>query len=150
MPRYLSDQNRVVFIYESGTFGVNVGTGSAIMPWFAQSNDLTESENPITTRFLGNATRNIGRFDQGPVAFEGTLSYYPVDFRMVAYALGSVYTVSGTGIYQYNLSEVNSAARQSAFTSGTLNPFISDDSLCVISEKEPRFAYLKCFGMISG
>lgn len=122
MARYLNDQAKVVLLAESGTYGVSSGAG--IWPGQVQSHSITEKENVIQTRFLGQGNRNVGQFNPGPTDIEGTLTFYPQDWMMLGYTLGSIQKVSGTN-NTYVLSEVDGGERFSAFTSGTLNPFIS-------------------------
>src|SRR3990167_1178382 len=130
MARYLSDQSKVVLILESGTFGAGIGSNSSAGTWpgLVESYDFVENQNTIQTRFLGQGNRNIGRFDFGPLDIEGTISFMPQDWRMLGFTLGSITTTSGTAQtnnYRFDLAEVNGGVRGNAFTSGTLNPFIS-------------------------
>lgn len=126
MARYISDQTKIGLFYESGLYAV----ASGAMQWmgYVDSFDIVEKQNIIQTRYLGQLNRNVGRFDFGPYDVEGKVSFLPQDFRMFGMAIGSVTTTSGTaqtGNYKLDMSEVNTDVRGNAFTSGTMNPFVS-------------------------
>ena len=128
MARYISDQNKVVLLHESGTYGSTSGAGI----WVGQvmSNDIDESEGLIETRFLGGSTRNWLVMEQGPRDYKGKVNFRVQDLRLLGFAMGSVVSTSGTNM-THTLSENNNDVRQSAFTSGTLNPpfsFTLEDS----------------------
>lgn len=120
MPRYIADQNKVLGIYESGTYAVPM-TGSSF--WFGQvtEHSLDEAENVLINRFLGTSDRNIDKMDDGPRDVTGTLTYNPQDMRLVFYAIGSFIDASGAGgvSSEHYVTEINSNVQQSAFTSGT-------------------------------
>jgi len=122
MARFLNDQAKVVLFFESGTYGNASGNG--VWPGQIQSHNIVEKENIIETRYLGQGNRNVGQFNPGPRDVAGQITLYAQDWRMLGFAMGSITTTSGTN-NTYNLSEVNSAQRFNAYTSGTLNPFIS-------------------------
>lgn len=124
--RYFGDQSKLVVLYESGTYGVASGNG--VWPGLVQSFDITENQNVIQTRYVGQGNRNVGIFHAGPEDIEGTMTFFPQDWRFLAMALGSVSTTSGTaqtGNYLHSISEKNSDSRHNAFTSGTFNPWFS-------------------------
>ena len=126
MVRFTNDQNKVVILLESGTYGNPSGLGQ--WPGLVQSHAFTESQNVIPIRNLGQATRNVSTQENGPLDIEGTMSLFPQDWRFLGYALGSITITSGTaqaGNYRYIMSEQDSNTRASAFTSGTFNPYIS-------------------------
>lgn len=92
-------------------------------PGQVQSFSLNDAENPIVTRYIGDNDRSIAAFDDGPRDLTGTLTYAPQDMMLVAHALGSVYSVSGTNAV-HTATEINNNVIQSPFTSGGLNaPF---------------------------
>ena len=129
MARYLNDQNKVVFFHESGTYGNASGAGI----WAGQvmSNDITDSENKIMSRFLGAATRSFSTMEQGPRDSTGTLTYHPQNMMIPFIAIGSVTESESLGITTHNAVEVNTDVQPSAFTSGTLCPprsFTLEDS----------------------
>lgn len=122
MARFLNDQAKLVFIWESGTYANPSGNG--VWMGNVQSSEITESENVIQTRFLGQGNRNVGVFDNGPIEIEGTISLFPQHFRHLAIALGSNHFASGTNGANV-MSEVNGGQRASAFVSGYFNPWTS-------------------------
>ena len=62
--RYISDQNKVGGIHESGTYGASGGTAPAFWIGQVQSHSLTEEEGLIEQRYLGTASRNFDTFIQ--------------------------------------------------------------------------------------
>lgn len=133
MARFAGDFNKVVGVHESGTYASRYGAaGAGSVFWVGQvtSHSFDDDEGFIESRFLGTTTRNFDRFDEGPTNFTGTLEFSPQDMRLVFYAIGSIASTSGTQS-NHRSTEINSDVRQSAFTSGTLNPpfsFTLEDS----------------------
>ena len=126
MARYLSDQSQIALLLESGTYGVL--SGNAFPVGLVQSHNITETENVIQTRYLGQGRRFAGQFNPGPQDVEGTITFMPQDWRLLGFTLGSIFTVSGTAQtenYLHSMSVVNTGTRGNAFTSGVFNPFIS-------------------------
>lgn len=126
MSRYISDQNRVGFRFESGTYANPTGT---TLQWLGLIQDHTpdESTNVQPIRYIGGGTRDVDTFVDGPLDYTGTITYFPQDWKFVGYALGSIVTTSGTaqvGNYQHTLIGINSASGN-AFTSGLKKPFMS-------------------------
>lgn len=107
---------------ESGTYASTSGNGV----WMGQvmSHEMDEKITINDVRYLGVTNRNVNTFEQGPIDYTGTISYRNQDFRLWGYALGSITDTSGTNS-THVLSETNNDVRQSAFTSGTLNPPMS-------------------------
>jgi len=118
MARYISDQNKVLGIHESGTYGAEMA-GSSF--WIGQVTDhsITHNEGVMINRYLGTADRNIDTFDVGPIDVTGTLTFFPQDMRVMFYTIGSVYDVSGTTVSSHYATEINTNVWQSAYTSGT-------------------------------
>lgn len=123
MARHLPDQNSLGFFYESGTYANPTG-GTLRRLGLVQSNAINESTNVIQIRHTNTGNRNIGRFTNGPLDYDGTFTTFPQDWRMLAFALGSNVDAGSPSPYTHTISELNSASGN-AFTSGTLNPFIS-------------------------
>ena len=123
MSRYVSDQNKVAFIHESGTYAGSTHPElfANECTWLGQVQDLsiTEAENRIENRYLGAASRDFESFVDGPIDITGTLTYNPQDFNLFAHAIGSVYEVSGGGIPQLTVTPTNSDSWQNPFVSGT-------------------------------
>jgi len=117
--RYLADQNKVLGIYESGTYAAEL-VGSSF--WIGQVTDhsIDDTENLLINRFLGTADRNFDAVEQGPRDVTGTLTYHPQDMRLIFYAIGSFGSVSGcSGVNAaHSVKEINSDVMQSSFTSG--------------------------------
>src|SRR3990167_9832147 len=122
MSRYVSDQNKVVFISESGLYANTSGVGQ--WPGFVQEHDVGENMGVISVRFLGNAGRNVGQWVDGPQDYEGTLTLYPQDFRFLGFALGSIVDSGSPSPYIHTASETNNN-QPNAYTSGVTNPFLS-------------------------
>jgi len=116
MGRYISDQNKVVILQESGTYAVP--TATALWAGEVQSNAIDESENFLPDRFLGASNRNVSNFVQGPTDITGTLSVNAQNMFLMAHAIGSVYEVSGTS-YSHIATEISTNVIQNPFTSGT-------------------------------
>lgn len=110
-------------LVESGTYANTSGLSGTWLG-LVTSNTPNDNMNVIQTRYIGNLTRNVGRFDDGPQDFTGTLNYKLQDMRLFAYALGSCVDAGSPSPYTHVISEVNSASGN-AFTSGTINPFMS-------------------------
>lgn len=120
--RYISDQNKVVFLHESGTYAVSSGNG--IWPGEVTDHTITDSENKLVNYYLGTASRSYGSIEQGPRDVTGKLTYNAQDMMIPFIAIGSVVSTSGTNSFHV-VTEVDTDVQQSAFTSGTLNPLRS-------------------------
>lgn len=122
MARLVADQNFTCLINESGTYGSVSGTGQ----WLGnvQSFDPDENTGIMQVRYQGTSTRNVNQFVNGPLDFTGTLSYYPQDWRMLLYALGSCVDAGSPSPYTHVISELNSGS-SAANISGADNPFTS-------------------------
>jgi hypothetical protein len=116
MTRFISDQNKVVMRYESGTYAVPLATGK----WVGEVTDhsLDDSEGYLTDYFLGDNSRSVGRYERGPSDATGTITYHPVDMNLIAHAIGSVYEASGT-TFRHVTSEIGTDVIQNPFISGT-------------------------------
>jgi len=118
MGRYLSDQNKVLGYHESGTYST-VMTGSTF--WFGQVTDHTidDAENKLENRYLGNKTRSVGEFVQGPRDVTGTISYHASDMRLPFWAIGSQVDAGAGNAKTHIATQIDTNVWQSAFTSGT-------------------------------
>lgn len=118
MGRYIADQNKVLGIQESGTYSVPM-TGSTF--WFGQvqDNSIDDAENKLENRWLGNKTRSVGEFVQGPRDVTGTLSYHASDMRLPFWAIGSQVDAGATNVKTHIATQIDTDVWQSAFTSGT-------------------------------
>ena len=128
MSRFVSDQNKVLGIFESGTYASplrdTVTTGSSF--WFGQvtENTIDDDEGTIESRFLGTGNRNFDQLVPGPRNVTGTTEFNPQNMRMLFWAIGSTQSVSGLNS-EHSVSEINLDVRQNPYTSGTFNPPIS-------------------------
>jgi len=125
MGRFSAGQNKVLGIYESGTYAEPM-TGSSF--WLGQvtSNSIDDVENKIPSRYLGTSTRSLDTMDEGVRDVTGTLNIRSQDFRLPLWSVGSVCeTTSGTNIMEYDASEIGMNLQQNAFTSGSFNPPMS-------------------------
>lgn len=122
MARYISDQNKVLFIHESGTYASVSGNGY----WIGEvtEHSIDDSENKLVNRFLGTASRSFGGIEQGPRDVTGVLTYNAQNMRFPFFAIGSTYSASGPNA-THTATQINTDSRQSAYTSGPLNPPIS-------------------------
>ena len=122
MARYIADQNQVSFKYESGTYATPSGGNHWVGD--VQSHVVDDQMGVIAVRYAGTGDRNVSTFIDGPQDVRGTITYFPNDWKMLMFALGSNVDAGSPSPYTHTLSEVNSASGN-AFTSGALNPFIS-------------------------
>lgn len=122
MAFYVQDQSQVSFQYSSGTFATPSGNGGQ---WIGlvQSHEAEENLNVTPVRYAGTSSRNVGKFVDGGIDVTGKLSFYPQDWKMVQFMLGSVYDAGSPSPYTHSISEINSNVAN-AYTSGTTNPFI--------------------------
>jgi len=104
-PVFANDQGQVTLFYESGNYGVT--SGPAIWPGLVNSHEPDENLNVITARYLGTAGRDVGLFIPGPRDFTGTLSYFPQDWRMLKFALGSCLDAGSPSPFTHNYSATN-------------------------------------------
>jgi len=123
MARYIHDQNKVVLVHESGTYAATSGNG--VWPGQVTSHSIDDAENKIEGRYFGTGDRSYDTMDLGPRDVTGTITYNPQNFMTVFMAIGSVYDASSGANVLHTATEVNTDARQSAFTSGPLNPLRS-------------------------
>lgn len=125
MARYISDQNKVLLIHESGTYAVPSGNGV----WIGEvtEHSIDDTENKLVNRYMGTASRSFGGIEKGPRDVTGVLTYNVQNFRLPFFAIGSTYSESGTAIptSTHTTTQINTDVRQSAWTSGPLNPPIS-------------------------
>lgn len=116
MPRYVSDQNKVVFLFESGTYANASGNGY----WIGEVTESTvdDKENLLVDRFMGAATRSVAQWVGGPRTVTGKITYNVQDMRLPFIAIGSTFDVSGTNNIHY-VTPVNTNVWQNPFCSGT-------------------------------
>lgn len=121
MARYIQDQNKVLHRIESGLYGAAGTSGAGIWIGEVTEHSADDSEGFLTNRFMGTTSRSFGAIDQGPRDVTGTLTYNAQSFKFPFFAIGSVFSVSGTQS-EHTATQIDTDVRQSGFTSGTLNP----------------------------
>jgi|SRR3990167_637074 len=120
MTRYISDQNKVVLLMESGTYGRAMSaTPGSRWPGQVQEHTIDYSEGKIETRYLGNLSRSYGTFVDGPIDSKGTLSMNPQNLILFAHAIGSVTETDAVSTKTVRVSEINSDIIQNPWISGT-------------------------------
>lgn len=122
MGYFVGDSNTLTLIQESGTYAST--SGNPVWLGLVQSHELDENINTQSVRYLGNSSRNVGLFVDGQLDFNGTFTYYPQDWRMVGFALGSIVDGGSPSPYSHDLSELESDGK-SPFVSGVHKPFLS-------------------------
>jgi len=107
---------------ESGTYANPTGT---VLQWLGlvQNHTIEDLRASMQIRTEGAGTRNISQTVYTTNDYNGTITYYPQDFRMLGFALGSFFSTSGPNC-SHIVTETNSDTGN-AFTSGTKAPFIS-------------------------
>jgi len=132
MALYVSDQNTVLFQYESGTYA----TPSGGKHWIGLVTDHspTDAENVVTVRYAGQSNRNAGQFISTMKDYDGTITFHPQNFRMFGFALGSTVDSGSPSPYNHLISELNSDGLY-AFTSGA-NKNQNFPSFTVIDSKK--------------
>ena len=122
MSRYVADGNKFGMLIESGTYATTSGAGI----WVGQVQDHTPDESfpREMIRYQGANTRNVSAFADLVIDLAGTFNYYPQNWRMLGYALGSNVDAGAAGSYTHTMSETESTDGN-AFTSGTTAPFMS-------------------------
>ena len=124
MSKYISDQNQLVFTYESGTYG----TGSGTRQWIGMVQDHTPDENTnvIQIRYQGSTNRNVDTFEDGNLDYTGTFSYYPQDWKFLGMAIGSVGETATAGSHCF--TETNSDDVSYNIPGQSLSSFTLEDS----------------------
>ena len=120
--RFIGDSVSASFLWESGTYSVVSGARQWI--GMVQEGTVDESTNVIPVRYLSTATRNVSQWVDGAKDVAFNFSYFPQDWRMLVFALGSNVDAGSPSPYTHVISEVNSASG-GLHTSGTMNPFTS-------------------------
>lgn len=123
MARYLQDENKVVLLHESGTYSSVSGNGV----WIGEvtEHSIDDAENKLENRYLGTESRSYGSMEQGPRDVTGVLTMNAQNFRLPFFAIGSTVDASSGTSVLHTATQIDTGVRQSAFTSGTLNPMIS-------------------------
>ena len=94
MAKYLGDANRTTFQYESGTYALLSGTRQWI--GLVQEHTIEPSMNVIPIRYQGSTDRNVDDFADGQKEWNGTITYFPQDWKMLGFAIGSIQDLTGS------------------------------------------------------
>jgi len=128
MVKYLADQNRLVFYYEPDTYstGSNVGTPQ----WIGLVQDASHDEttNNISIRYQGSTDRNVDTFANGPIDYTGTFTYFPQDWKFLAFAVGQVDSGALATAGSHMITETNSDDIIYAGSTNSLLSFTLEDS----------------------
>ncbi len=128
--KYLADQNQLSFIYESGTYatpyisGGGIGAGSGNWIGLVQDHTPDEGAGVVPIRYQGSTDRNVDTFADGPLDYTGTFTYFPQDWKFLAFAIGSCYSPTGSHV----MTETNSNDANYAVPTQTLSSFTLEDS----------------------
>ena len=121
MARYVSVQNQLIGLFESGTYANASGN---FWTGLVQSHNITPSEGTFAVKYMGGVGRDVNVHVQGAKLWEGELVQYPQHFRFLAWALGSNVDAGSPSPYTHLITAIGNDV-QTAFTSGAVNPFLS-------------------------
>ena len=117
----VSDQNTIGLQYPSGA--AFTSSGAHFWPGLVQEHTLDVELNTQKVKYTGTGVRDVGRFVNTVQDYTGTLSYYPQDFRMLLFALGSCSDAGSPSPYTHDYIAVDSDDVNN-FVSGAKNPLI--------------------------
>jgi hypothetical protein len=117
MALYIADDNKCLFMFESGTYANTSGT-SGCWIGLVSNHSPKDEETVIQLRYTGTASRGVGQMLNTIKNYGGTITYNPQDMRMLSFALGSVVDAGSPSPYTHVISEVNSN-NVYPYTSGT-------------------------------
>lgn len=121
MGRYTGNENAVIGLNESGTYSAESGN---FWIGLVQNVNIKPTEGIISYKYIGGNSRNIDKRDFTEEKFDVDITYYPQDLRMLGFAMGSIVDAGSPSPYSHVLSTIGNDVGN-AFTSGTLNPFMS-------------------------
>ena len=120
--KFIGDSNQLAFQFESGLYS----TASGARQWIGLVQEHTPTNdagvNPI--RFQGQYSRGIGLFTDGQLEYGGTFTFYPQDWKFLAFALGSTQVLTGSRL----IRETNSNDANYAIANQSLSSFTLEDS----------------------
>jgi len=119
---YTANTNALIMKFESGTYSNASGTGVWI--GMVQDHSVDENFTKEFIRYQGAASRNVQHIEPTVIDINGTISFYPQNWRLLGYALGSITDSGSPSPYAHALSETEVCAGN-AFTSGANGPFMS-------------------------
>lgn len=103
--KFFSDQNRTCFQYESGLYALTSGNRQWI--GLVQEHSLEQNMNVMQIRYQGSTDRNVDTFADGNKEWNGTINYYPQDWKFLGFVIGSVQDLTGSHV----MTETNSDDR---------------------------------------
>lgn len=121
MARFIGDQTQSALLYESGTYANTSGDAQWI--GMVQNCNIVDDVGKIGVRYNHGTTRNVEQWVDTLKRASASFSYYPQNWKMLAFALGSNVDTSGSNS-THVMSEADSDS-SNEFTSGTDAPFIS-------------------------
>lgn len=121
----VADQNKVSLFYESGTLAS--ASGGAFWAGMVQNHSLSESNGIINVRYAGNLSRDVAQFVDGPTEYGGTLEFYPQDWRMLKFAMGSCYDAGSPSPFTHTYTAVNSNVSCAEIAGRVLPTFSIED-----------------------
>jgi len=124
--KFLADQNQLAFLYESGTYAQTSGTRQWI--GLVQDHTPTEGAGVVPIRYQGSTDRNVDAFTDGPLDYTGTFTYYPQDWKFLAFAIGSCTDAGSPSPYTHTIAETNSDDANIHVPTQSLSSFTLEDS----------------------
>ncbi len=128
MVKYLADSNRLVFYYEPDTYSIGSNVGTPQWLGLVQDASHDESINNITIRYQGSTDRNVDTFANGPLDYTGTFTYFPQDWKFLAFAVGQVESSPIAIAGSHMITETNSNDLLYAGSTNSLLSFTLEDS----------------------
>jgi hypothetical protein len=99
-------------------------SGGGFWLGLVQGHSPDEEVNVQSVRYAGNLTRDVGTFVNGALDYTGKITYFPQDWRMLAFALGNLTNGGSPSPYTHTVDGAN-GLDGNPYTSGIENPFIS-------------------------
>jgi len=124
MVKFLSDQNQLSFLYESGTYASTSGTRQWI--GLVQEHTPTDNPNVIQVRYQGSTDRNVDTFADGQLDHTGAFTYFPQDWKFMGFAIGSIAETAAAGSHTF--TETNSDNTIQTVTNQSLTSFTLEDT----------------------
>jgi len=119
MAVYNNQSDKISFAYESGTYGSIFTSGQWV--GLIQSHDLEEEENIELVRYAGQDKRDVGKYIPTARDVKGNITFYPQDWKFLAFALGGNTDGEGPSPYSHTIVEKRNL-EGNAMTSGAIFP----------------------------
>ena len=119
MAQYDNQSNKVSFAFESGAYGTIHTSGQWI--GLVQSNDLEETEGIEMVRYTGQNNRDVGQYIPTVRDVKGVLTYYPQDWKFLAFTLGANVSAGSPSPYSHTITEARNLTGN-PMTSGAIFP----------------------------